>query len=150
MLVINYGRTRCSIGIVTRKGMTPGTTLNMDFKAQCGELGYYLRDDGYSVLTGPGLTRNKDSHERHPRAFQTSMPLRTARLEPKCHVTRDSLPNIYPRLVDVGLAFTQQSAEITVKNIGNFAPTGRTDTVDRKAGTLSLLHRDALGDDRLH
>jgi hypothetical protein len=63
MLVINDRRTNCSISIVTRKGMTPSTTLNMDFKAQSGELGYYLRDDGYSVLTGPGLTRNKDSHD---------------------------------------------------------------------------------------
>ena len=131
MIVINYGRTRCSIGIVTRKGMTPGTTLNMDFKAQCGELGYYLRDDGYSLLTGPGLTRYKDSHERHPRATRTAVPLRTAQFEPKFHVTRDSLPNSYPRLVEVGLAFAQQSAEVTVKNIGNFAPTGRTDAVDR-------------------
>ena len=131
MLVINYGRTRCSIGIVTRKGMTPGTTLNMDFEAQCGELGYYLRDDGYPLLTGPGLTRYKDSHERHPRGTRTAVPLRTPQFQPKCPVTRDSQPNAYPRLVEVGLAFAQQSAEVTIKNIGNFAPTGRTDAVDR-------------------
>lgn len=50
----------------------------------------------------------------------------------------------------MALAFTQQSVEVTIKNIGDFAPTGRPDSVDRQAGALRLLYRDALGDDRFH
>ena len=95
MIVIDYGRTRCSIGIVTRKGMTPGTTLNMDFKAQCGELGDHLRDNRYSVLTGSGLTWHEDSHGRHPRARLTLLSFRTTETASNGHVTLDSLPAGY-------------------------------------------------------